>query len=321
MEGLSGQRILVTGGTGFVGSHLVEVLVKRGNRVIVPFRSLDPYSYFASVGLDKKTVLTVCDIRDNERVFDIVTRYEVDSIVHLAAQSIVATAYANPEEAITSNVVGTTNILDAARRNKRVTGVIVASSDKAYGKSKREYEENHPLAGDHPYEVSKSAADLIAQAYFKTYALPVVITRFGNIYGPGDLNFNRIIPGLIKSIIAKEKLEIRSDGTFVRDYIYVKDVVSAYLTLLAHLEKVKGEAFNISTSDSYSVVALIKKSEHILRKKVQYVIQNTQVNEIPYQHLNWDKIKKLGWKPKYTLPRGLTETYHWYKKNKKVFRG
>ena len=216
------------------------------------------------------------------RVFNVITRYEVDTICHLGAQAIVTTSYANPREAIETNVMGTTNILEAARLYARVKRIIVASSDKAYGKfsqplrsahvlcasvkqhklsaafanslhdgaAKRmpsrgfhyEYLESDPLAGDHPYEVSKSAADLIAQTYIKTYHLPVVITRFGNIYGPGDQNFNRIIPGLMQSMISKEKLLIRSDGTFVRDYVYVGDVVSGYQFILDHFDKMEGQA-------------------------------------------------------------------------------
>ena len=310
--------VLVTGGTGFVGAHLVEALLKRGNRVIVTYRASDPTSYFFQKKLDKKVVMAHCDLSDYERVCNVITRYEVDTICHLGAQAIVTTAYANPREAIISNVLGTANILEAARAYRHVKRIIVASSDKAYGKTKGMYTENSPLAGDHPYEVSKSAADLIAQMYWKTYRLPVVITRFGNIYGPGDLNFNRIIPGIMQSILAKKKLAIRSDGTFVRDYVYVSDVVSGYLFLLDHFDKVAGQAFNVSSDSSYSVLMLIKKVSRILRKKIPYEIHNTQVNEIPYQHLSYDKIKTYGWKPRATLSNGLTLTYRWYKNSKIV---
>jgi CDP-glucose 4,6-dehydratase len=315
MERLT-HTILVTGGTGFVGAHLVEALVKQGNRVIVTQRAADPASYFFQKKLDKKVVLAICDISDFERVKNVITRYEVDTICHLGAQAIVTTALSNPREAIETNVMGTVNILEAARVYPRVKRIIVASSDKAYGKSKKEYLESDPLAGDHPYEVSKSATDLIAQMYVKTYQLPVVITRFGNIYGPGDLNFNRIIPGIIHSIISKEKLRIRSDGTFVRDYVYVGDVVSGYTFLLDHFEKAQGGAYNLSSNDSMSVISLIKMSQKILKKKIRFEIENTQVNEIPYQRLSFDKIKKLGWKPRYTFQKGLTLTYKWYKKNR-----
>jgi CDP-glucose 4,6-dehydratase len=359
------HTILVTGGTGFVGAHLVEALARKGNRVVVTQRATDPASYFFQQKLDKKVVLASLDLNDFDRVLNIITRYEIDTICHLGAQAIVTTAYVNPREAIETNVMGTANILEAARLCPNVKRIIVASSDKAYGKLPEygsclsriprfssirsrnegfsahslhtrsevknetqdalarvtrtrslEYLETDPLAGDHPYEVSKSAADLIAQMYVKTYHLPVVITRFGNIYGPGDMNFNRIIPGIMHSIISKEKLFIRSDGTFVRDYVYVGDVVSGYQFILDHFEKMNGQAYNLSSDDSVSVVNLIKKSQKILRKKIRFEIQNTQVNEIPYQHLSYDKIKKFGWKPKFTLRKGLTLTYKWYKHNK-----
>jgi CDP-glucose 4,6-dehydratase len=318
MEGMAGLKhtILVTGGTGFVGAHLVESLIKKNHRIIVTFRAADPASYFFRKKLDKKAVLASCDLSDFDRVLNIVTRYEVDTVCHLGAQAIVTTAYMNPREAIETNVMGTVNILEAARLYPHVTRIIIASSDKAYGKSKKEYVESDPLSGDHPYEVSKSAADLIARMYGKTYHLPVVITRFGNIYGPGDENGNRIIPGIMQSILSGGKLGLRSDGTFVRDYVYVGDVVSGYQFILDHFDRMKGGAFNLSSDDSVSVIGLIKTSQKILRKKIKFEIQNTQINEIPYQHLSYDKIKKLGWKPRYTLRRGLTLTYKWYKHNK-----
>ena len=352
MKTLYGNNVLITGGTGFVGSHVVRALMSRGARVVVTYRATDPESYFYKEKLDKKAICAICDFCDFDRVVNIITRYEIDDIIHLCAQAIVSTAYANPREAVRTNVMGTVNILEAVRLTKRIKRVVVASSDKAYGKMKlrgeqkrvlsrvfsqensqgdpflgaplREppahiafknndsYFETDPLAGDHPYEASKSAADLVAQAYAKTYDLPIVITRFGNIYGPGDLNFNRIIPGIMKAAITGEKLILRSDGTFVRDYVYVEDVVSGYLYLLDHFDKVRGEAFNISSNDSYSVIGLIKACEKILTKHIPFIIANSQVNEIPYQHLSFEKIKKLGWKPKWMLEKGLKETYRWY---------
>lgn len=306
---------MVTGGTGFVGSHLVEALVKRGARVVVPFRSIDHASYFMTRGLDKNVVLAHGDITDRRRITDIVSKYEIETIYHLAAQPIVDTAYANPVETITTNVIGTTHILDAAWQSSTVQRIIVTSSDKAYGKSDKTYSEDHPLAGDHPYEASKSAADIITTAYVKTYGAPVSTVRFGNIYGPGDLNMSRIIPSILHSAITGEELAIRSDGTFVRDYVYVGDVVDAYLYLLEHFDAARGEAFNIASDTSLSVLKLIESAERILGKKIPYIIKNTQKNEIPSQHLNWSKIAKLGWRPKHSLEMGLLETYAWYKKH------
>ena len=313
MEKLIGKHILVTGGTGFVGSHLVKALVARHARVVVPFRALDPRSYFATEKLSNKATLVSCDLKDKERVFDIVSKYEIEYMFHLAAQAIVTTAFENPVETIESNVLGTTYIAEAARRFSHVKGVIVESSDKSYGKSKKPSIETDPLRGDHPYEVSKSSMDLIANAYAKTYHVPLVITRFGNIYGEGDLNFSRIIPGIMKAVITKETLVLRSDGSYVRDYIYVDDVVSGYLFLLNRMDTVKGEAFNLSSDMSYSVVDLLKKTMRVLKRKIPYRIENSAENEIPYQHLNRDKITGLGWKPTHTLRDTLPQIFRWYK--------
>jgi CDP-glucose 4,6-dehydratase len=306
------MNIFVTGGMGLVGGHLVEALVRRKERVIVLFRSQDPHSYFYQQKLDKKVVLVSGDLKDYFRMYDILTKYEIDIVLHLGAQPIVTTAYNNPLETFNTNIIGTANILEACRQKGNLNAIIVASSDKAYGKSKQSYRETDPLSGDHPYESSKSCADLIAQTYIKTYHMPIVIARFGNIYGPGDYNFSRIIPGIMKSIITKRRLELRSDGSFVRDYVYVKDVVKGYLFLLDHIKKTKGEAWNLSSENSMSVIELIHVSEKILRKKIPYKILHIAKNEIPYQHLDYSKIKKIGWKPIYTLKKGLEETYAFY---------
>lgn len=312
MERIIGKSILVTGGTGLVGGHLVEALCERKCRVVVLYRSLDSRSYFASKKLSQKSIMVVGDLKDADRIFDIVTKYEIEYIFHLGAQAIVPTAYSNPLETIATNVMGTVHILEAVRRYPGIKGVVIASSDKAYGKSEKTYKESDPLCGDHPYEVSKSSADMIAFTYYKTYGLPIIITRFGNIYGPGDLNMSRIVPGIMKSILSGEKLVLRSDGTHIRDYIYVGDVVSGYLFLLSNIKKIKGEAFNLSSSDSISVVDLIRLAEKILHKKILYSIANTAVNEIPFQHLDYQKIQKFGWTSKCTLRKGLPLTYAWY---------
>lgn len=316
MEGLKGTNIFVTGGTGFVGSHLVEALVGKGAHVIVPYRSVDPRSYFMTQKLSDKVVLVSCDFRENSRVFNLVVKHEIDYIFHLGAQAIVTTAYADPLDTIETNVMGTTNILEAVRRYPHVKGVFVASSDKAYGKSVKAYKETDPLLGDHPYEVSKAAADFIARAYYKSYDVPVVVTRFGNIFGPGDLNMNRIVPGIMKTLITKDRLKLRSDGLYVRDYVYVKDVVSGYLFLLSKIEKMLGEVFNFSSDDNMSVLDLISRVERITGKKIPYDIENIAKNEIPYQHVDYAKIHSLGWKPEFRLAKGISESLRWYMKYK-----
>ncbi len=315
MEKLTGQRVLVTGGTGFIGSHLVQTLVQKDAQVVVLYRSVNPQSYFQTQHLDKKTILVSGDICDYNRVLEVVTRYAITSIFHLAAQSLVEPAYYNPRHTIETNIMGTTNILEAVRRCSDVKGVIIASSDKAYGKKMTPYSEKDPLRGDHPYEVSKSATDLIATTYFKTYGIPAVTTRFGNVYGEGDLNFSRIIPGIMQAVIKKETLQIRSDGTFIRDYVYVKDVVNGYLLLLSKIDKIKGEAFNVSSNESYSVLEIIDAISKILNKKIPYTIVNCQKNEAPFQSLNYEKATRtLGYKAHYKLDQVIKKTYQWYKR-------
>jgi len=308
------KNVLVTGATGIVGGHITEKLLAQGANVCITFRSNNPRSYFNEKKIDKKVVSAVCDIKDYDRVFDIISKYEIEYIFHVAAQPIVPTAFINPRETLETNIMGTVNVLEATRDCPTVKGIVVASSDKAYGKKCDNASETAPMAGDHPYDVSKSCADLIARTYAKTYNSPVAISRFGNIYGPGDLNFNRIIPGIMKAIILNENLEIRSDGTPVRDYVYVKDVADGYLLLMENLEKVKGEAFNFSTGYNFSVLDLIEKISKVIEKECKYKIINDQINEIPAQSLNYEKASKiLRWKPNYTFDEGIKETFEWYK--------
>lgn len=306
-------NILVTGGCGFIGGHLVKKLVETGANVTVLDILLDPHSIFYLDKLKTQVNLKFIDIRDREKVLRVFEKNKPDYVIHLAAQPIVADAYKSPYETFNTNIMGTVNILDGVRLSKNIKGIIVASSDKAYGKTTKSYRETDPLQGNHPYDVSKSCEDLIAQTYYKTYGLPIVVTRFGNVYGEGDFHFGRIIPDICKSITINEKLLIRSDGTYVRDYIYVKDVVEGYIFLLKIGEKVKGEAFNFSSSDNLSVVNLIKIAERTLKIKIDFKILNHAKNEIPYQHLDYRKIRKLGWKPNYTIKNTFPEIIDWYK--------
>jgi CDP-glucose 4,6-dehydratase len=315
MEGLKNKRILVTGGMGFVGSHVVETFVGEGSSVVVPLRSISPYSYFSSQMLDQRVIQVVCDLKDKDRVFDVVSKYDIEYIIHLAAQPLVTTAYMHPSETILSNIIGTVNVLESVRLFPHVKGIIVASSDKAYGKTSKPYKEEDPLQGDHPYDVSKSSADLITSSYHKTYGIPVVITRFGNIYGEGDLNFSRIIPGALQAILSEETFIVRSNGTFVRDYLYVKDVVNGYILLLQHMNSLAGEVFNFGSHYNTSVLSLLHDMSVILSKEIPYKINDNAINEIPYQSLAWDKAQRMiGWSPIYTLDQVLPSMYEWYKK-------
>ncbi len=310
------KNILVTGGTGFVGSHLVEKLISLKANVTTTFLITEPYSYFSSKKFEKKVKTTNIDVCDFEKIFDLIVKNNIEYIFHLAAQPLVEVAYHNPKETLRTNILGTVNILESARLFPNVKAIIVASSDKAYGKlDKEKYIETDSLRGDHPYEVSKSAADLICYSYFKTYNLPVVATRFGNIYGEGDLNFSRIIPGIINAAIKKELLEIRSDGKHERDFLYVKDVVDGYILLAKKIDQIKGESFNFGSKNSFSILQLIKVIEKQIRKKIKIKILNNAKNEIIRQSLNCEKVKKLGWKQKYDLKKTIKKVYKWYEKN------
>lgn len=311
---ISGLNIIVTGGTGFIGSHVVKSLLKYKANVIVPYIKIDYRSPFYLDKLSKKVKTEYLDITNKARVIELYKKYKIDFVIHFAAQTVVTNAYLHPFKTLKTNIMGTVNILEAARNYKSIKGIIVASSDKAYGKTKIPYIEDFPLRGDHPYDVSKSCTDLIAQTYFKTYKLPIVITRFGNVYGEGDLHLDRIIPGICQAIIHNKVLKIRSDGTHVRDYIYVKDIAEGCILLLTKINHIKGEAFNFSSKDTYSVLEVVQKAEEILKIKILYKIVNDSKNEIPYQHLVDTKIRKLGWENQYRLKTVLPKVCAWYKK-------
>ena len=310
------KRVFVTGGEGLVGGHVVEKLLDNENVVIVGQRSRDPRAYFFNEKLDDRAVMVHYDLKDYKRVFDIISKYEIEVVIHLGAQPIVATAYRNPYETIESNVMGTVNVLEACRLYGGVEAIVVASSDKAYGSSEvLPYTEDMKLNGQHPYDCSKSCTDLVSKMYAETYDLPITVSRFGNIFGPGDLNFNRIIPGIMESLIRGKELLLRSDGTLVREYLYVKDVAEGYILLADNIEKTRGEAFNFGTSKHYSVLELIALCEEVLGKKVNYRIVNNAKGEISAQYLDSSKLKSvLDWECNGDLRDALKETYQWYNK-------
>lgn len=317
MESLDMKNVLVTGGAGFVGSQLVEELVNQKANVIVADINLDKRSYLFTQNLHKKSKVINLDICDFKKLQTLIKKYNIDFIFHLAAQALVDEAYQNPKKTLDNNILSTINILEIVRINPQIKGVIVASSDKAYGDlHKEKYVESDPLFGDHPYEVSKSATDLICTSYFKTYGTPVVVTRFGNIYGEGDLNFSRIIPGIMKAIVNNETLKVRSDGKYVRDYLYVKDVVDGYLLLAKNIKKVRGEAFNFGSGDTLSVLEVIKLVEKTLNKKIKYKILNISKSEIPYQSLDYSKITRvINWNPKYSIKKTTEKILKYYQQN------
>ncbi len=314
MHKLNTKNILVTGGTGFIGSHLVEKLLSIGARVVTTYQTQNPYSYFYGKELDKRTIMSNINIEDFESLMHVVTKHDISHIFHLAAQPLVDVAFYNPRRTLSSNIMGTVNVLETARLYPKIEAVVVASSDKAYGKTKKKkYLETDRLSGDHPYEVSKSATDLIVKTYHSTYGLPVVTARFGNVYGEGDLNFSRIIPGIMEALISGQKLMIRSNGKFVRDYVYVKDVVAGYLMLAENIKKISGEAFNFGSRDDMSVLNLIKVAEESLNKKIDFEILDIAKNEIPYQVLDFNKAKRiLNWIPKHSVADTLSQINRWY---------
>lgn len=311
---LKGAKVLVTGGTGFVGSHLVERLLTEGAVVTSTYQTANPQSYFFQKKLNNFVALSHTSVNNYQAIFDLVTKADIEYIFHLAAQPLVHVAYANPLQTLQTNIMGTAHILEAARNSTTTVGVIVASSDKAYGKlAEGKYTEQSQLKGDHPYEVSKSATDLLCNTYFKTYQTPVITTRFGNIYGAGDLNYSRIIPGVIKSILTKEPLVLRSDGSHIRDYLHVKDVVEGYILAAQKCNTLAGEAFNFGSTDTFSVLEILATCEKTLDIPIPYTIVNTAKNEIPYQSLDFSKAKKhLHWKPKQTLHSSLPEILTYY---------
>lgn len=311
------KNVFVTGGTGFLGSYLVKKLVNYGANVTILVRDYIPQSNLY-MGEEYKKVNAVNGVLEDYSVIErILGEYEIDTVFHLAAQAIVGVANRNPLGTFISNIEGTWNILEAARRSPLIKQVIVASSDKAYGdQEKLPYDENMPLQGKHPYDVSKSCADLIAQTYYETYKLPVCVTRCGNLYGGGDLNFNRIIPQSIQSILNKEAPVIRSDGSFIRDYFYVEDAVDAYINLAEKVQELNlgGQAFNFSNEIQLTVLELIDKILKIMGSDLKPIILNQGSNEIKHQYLSAKKARDiLGWNPKYTIDEGLSKTIEWYK--------
>lgn len=313
------QRIvLVTGATGLLGSWLVERLVEYGASVVCLVRDWVPSSRLVTGGTYDHVTVVRGDLESLEVAIRTLNEYEIDTVFHLGAQTIVGAASRSPLSTFESNIRGTWTLLEACRLAPSfVQRIVVASSDKAYGAHDQlPYTEDAPLIGRFPYDVSKSCADLIGQSYAHTYGLPIVVTRCGNLYGGGDLNFNRLVPGTIRSLLAGEPPVIRSDGTFVRDYFYVRDAVDAYLDLAARLphDEWHGEAFNFGTETPASVVEVVDLLRDLMdAQHLMPIIQNQTTHEIPQQYLACAKAREhLGWSSHYDLRHGLTETIEWY---------
>jgi CDP-glucose 4,6-dehydratase len=312
------RRVLVTGSTGIVGSWLTEDLVRRGAYVVAFVRDADPQSRFFSEHISEGCSVVKGDLVELADCMRAVNDHEIDTIFHLGAQTIVGAALRDPIDCFESNIRGTYNLLEAARRLRElVTTVVIASSDKAYGDSPiLPYTEDMPLRGRHPYDVSKSCTDLLADTYAHTYGLNVTVARCGNIYGGGDLNWSRIVPGTIRWLLAGERPILRSSGGNIRDYIYVKDVVDAYVTLAEQSVRpeISGGAFNFSPESQYTVLDIVHAIGKVLGVEPDPIILDSAKSEILHQTLDASKARKLlDWSTKWDLSSGLTETVAWYR--------
>jgi len=309
---------LVTGATGLLGSWLTRRLLEAKADVVCMVRDWVPQSELVRSKTLELVKVVRGDVRDREIVERTLGEYEVDTVFHLAAQTIVGIANRNPVSTFESNIQGTWNVLEASRKSLSVKSIVVASSDKAYGDQEiLPYSEDTALEGRHPYDVSKSCTDLIAQAYGKTYGLPVAITRCGNLYGGGDLHWNRIVPGTIRSVLRGERPMIRSDGLFVRDYFYVEDGAAAYMLLAERVAAdagLRGAGFNFSNELQITVSDLVGKILQRMNFGQEPDIRNEASNEIRHQYLSAERARSvLGWSPLFTLEEGLDRTIDWYR--------
>lgn len=309
---------LVTGATGLVGGWLVRKLLSLGADVVCLVRDWVPQSELVRSQLLEQVKVVRGDIRDQALLERVLGEYEIDTVMHLAAQTIVGIANRNPVATFETNIAGTWSLLEACRHSPMVKQIVIASSDKAYGEhDKLPYDEETALRGDHPYDVSKSCADLIAQTYAITYKLPVAIARCGNFYGGGDLNWNRIVPGTIRSLMRGQRPIVRSNGHYIRDYFYVEDGAAAYTLLAEHLAKnpeLRGQAFNFSNEIKVTVLELVQQIREVMGSDLEPEVRNEASNEIYHQHLSAAKARRLlNWRPFFMLDEGLRLTIAWYK--------
>ncbi|HEY3765814.1 MAG TPA: NAD-dependent epimerase/dehydratase family protein [Gaiellales bacterium] len=314
----SDRPVLVTGATGLLGSWLCDALARRGADVVALVRDLVPQSRFYTGAGDRRCTTVFGDLCDGRLIERVLAEYEIDAVFHLGAQTIVEHALRDPANTMRSNIEGTWEVLDACRRSRRPTRIVVASSDKAYGSQPElPYHEHHPLAGRHPYDVSKSCTDLIAQSYAATYDLPIVVTRCGNLYGGGDLNYSRLVPGTIRSALQGQRPVLRSDGTLIRDYLYVEDAAEAYIALAerAHEPGIAGEAWNYSNELQLTALDMTRRVLAACgRRDLEPDIRGEAVHEIAHQYLSAAKAReRLGWHPAHGLDEGLRRTVAWYR--------
>jgi CDP-glucose 4,6-dehydratase len=308
----------VTGATGLIGGWLVRALLTQGADVVCLVRDWVPLSELVQTRAIERVRVVRGDVYDQAVLERAIGEYEIDTVIHLAAQTIVGIANRNPVSTFESNIGGTWALLEACRRSPMVKQIVIASSDKAYGDHEvLPYSEDAALQGRHPYDVSKSCADLIAQSYATTYDLPVAITRCGNFYGGGDLNWNRIVPGTIRSVLRGQRPVIRSDGQHIRDYFYAEDGAAVNMVLaeaLAANADLRGQAFNFSNEIQVTVLELVQRLLGLMNSKLEPEVRSEATNEIRHQYLSAAKAReKLNWQPLFTLDEGLRRTIDWYK--------
>lgn len=312
------KTVLITGSSGLLGANLVDALLRKGYRVIGYSKSYQLKTFELLQFDDSNYIPVEGDISDYQHVEYTIKQYQPNFIIHLAAQAIVGTALSSPLSTYETNIKGIWNLLECIKDNKNIERIIIASTDKVYGEPEElPYKENSPLNAKYPYDLSKKISEEIAFSYYQRYNIPLTITRCGNIFGKYDLNFSRIIPYAVVSLLKDKDIVIRSDGKQRRCFIFIDDVVDAYLSLLeSPAQKVIGQAFNIGTLGNYSVLEIIEKIEKILDKKSNIIIQNSIKGEISEQSLDYSKIKEnIGWSPKIPFEIGLKEMITWYKEH------
>mgnify|MGYP001585874129 FL=1 len=312
------RNVFVTGGYGLLGSTIVDFLTRADARVVVLKRDHVPTSRLFEIPGHDKVIVVNGDFEDYDTVYRVINDYEIETVFHVGAQAIAPIANRCPLPTFRTNVMGTVNVLEACRLSPTVKRILVASSDKAYGPQPvLPYTEDASLRGNHPYDCSKSCTDLICYTYYNTYKLPVCVTRCGNLYGPGDLNWSRVIPETIKHVIHGEQPLVRSDGTFVRDYFFVKDAALGYITIAENMDRpeVVGQAFNLSTGNRFTVLDIM---DHVLKamgSELKPIILNEAKAEIHDQTLSSEKaLRLLNWQPHYNVDDGMAETVAWYKR-------
>lgn len=313
-----GRRVFITGISGFVGSNLAEALLSEGAFIVGLVRDDSKKEYFDHLKIRKKITVVRGDLRSLPFLQKTLRKHKIEIVYHLAAQAIVSMANKDPLPTFEANIQGTWNLLEACRGLKSLKAIIAASSDKAYGSSKvLPYTEKHPLEPEYPYDVSKACSDLIARSYARTFDLPVVTTRFANIYGPGDINFSRIVPDTLQSVLKGKNPIIRSDGTPERDYLYVGDVADLYMLLAVKINKTKGQIFNAGHNKPVSVLKMVQTVLKVSGRKnlkPEIIGKGSLHGEIDRQWMDGGKVRRmLGWKPKTNLEQGLRKTLAWYR--------